>query len=50
MLRQTFAPLVNANRAVMRRSICISAPRLGEGDAGAPRSGAGGSSGYVIYP
>ena len=50
MLRQTFAPLANANRAVMRRSFCISAARLGEGDAGAPRSGAGGSSGYVIYP
>lgn len=48
MLRQTITrPVVTANRALLQRSFSAVAPRMGEGDTGAPRSGAGGSSGYV---
>ncbi|KAJ6131467.1 hypothetical protein N7523_001173 [Penicillium sp. IBT 18751x] len=46
MFRQiTARPLIAANRAVAQRSFSVAIPRLGEGDTGAPRSGAGGSSG-----
>lgn len=48
MFRQiTARPLLTANRALAQRSFSVAVPRLGEGDTGAPRSGAGGSSGYV---
>lgn len=46
MLRQFIVrPAVTANRAVMTRSFSAAVPRMGEGDTGAPRSGAGASSG-----
>ncbi|KAJ5389954.1 uncharacterized protein N7496_001022 [Penicillium cataractarum] len=40
MLRNTIIrPAVTANRALLTRSFSIAAPRMGEGDTGAPRSG-----------
>jgi hypothetical protein len=48
MLRQSITrPAVIANRALCQRSFSAIAPRMGEGDTGAPRSGGGGTSGYV---
>lgn len=48
MLRQAIVrPTITANRALLQRSFSAVAPRMGEGDTGAPRSGAGGTSGYV---
>lgn len=48
MLRQAIVrPTLTANRALLQRSFSAVAPRMGEGDTGAPRSGAGGTSGYV---
>lgn len=48
MFRQiTARPLISANRAFAQRSFSVAVPRLGEGDTGAPRSGPGGSTGYV---
>jgi hypothetical protein len=48
MFRQiTARPLIAANRALAQRSFSVAVPRLGEGDTGAPRSGPGGSTGYV---
>lgn len=47
MIRQSITrPLVAANRALCQRSFSVAAPRLGEGDTGAPRTG-GAASGYV---
>lgn len=47
MLRQSITrPAVIANRALCQRSFSAVAPRMGEGDTGAPRSG-GAASGYV---
>lgn len=47
MLRQSvIRPVATANRALMSRSFSVAAPRLGDGDAGAPRTG-GQSQGYV---
>ncbi|KAJ5156175.1 hypothetical protein N7492_008978 [Penicillium capsulatum] len=46
MLRQVIIrPTVTGNRAMLQRSFSAIAPRMGEGDTGAPRSGAGGSGG-----
>jgi hypothetical protein len=45
MLRQSVRPLTTANRA-LTRSFSALAPRMGEGDTGAPRPG-GIQSGYV---
>ncbi|KAJ5103332.1 hypothetical protein N7532_003861 [Penicillium argentinense] len=40
MLRQSITrPAVVANRALCQRSFSAIAPRMGEGDTGAPRSG-----------
>lgn len=51
MLRQSITrPAVLANRALCQRSFSAIAPRMGEGDTGAPRSGGGGTSGYVANP
>lgn len=51
MLRQSITrPAIAANRALCQRSFSAIAPRMGEGDTGAPRSGGGGSSGYVANP
>lgn len=48
MLRNTIIrPAVTANRALLTRSFSIAAPRMGEGDTGAPRSG-GAAAGFVI--
>ncbi|KAJ5609749.1 hypothetical protein N7528_010316 [Penicillium herquei] len=45
MLRQSIIrPAAAANR-VLTRSFSVAVPRMGEGDTGAPRAGAGGSSG-----
>ncbi|KAJ5748529.1 uncharacterized protein N7511_010225 [Penicillium nucicola] len=45
MLRQfVVRPAVAANRAVMTRSFSAAVPRMGEGDTGAPRAGAGASA------
>ncbi|KAG2411843.1 hypothetical protein HFD88_009399 [Aspergillus terreus] len=47
MLRQSIIrPLSTANRAVVSRSFSSFAPRMSEGDTGAPRSG-GSAQGYV---
>lgn len=45
MLRQFIRPAATVNRAVFTRSFSVAVPRMGEGDTGAPRGGAGGSSG-----
>lgn len=51
MLRHAIVrPSITANRALLQRSFSAVAPRMGEGDTGAPRSGAGGTSGYVALP
>jgi hypothetical protein len=48
MLRNTIIrPAATANRALLTRSFSIAAPRMGEGDTGAPRSG-GVAAGFVI--
>ncbi|KAJ5232198.1 hypothetical protein N7468_005154 [Penicillium chermesinum] len=40
MLRQSIVrPMVAANRALVSRSFSVAAPRMGEGDSGAPRTG-----------
>ncbi|KAJ5234916.1 uncharacterized protein N7469_004084 [Penicillium citrinum] len=45
MLRQSITrPAVIANRALCQRSFSAVAPRMGEGDTGAPRSGGAASS------
>ncbi|GLI73667.1 ATPase inhibitor [Penicillium ochrochloron] len=45
MLRQTIIrPAVAANRALLTRSFSVAAPRMGEGDTGAPRSGGSAAS------
>jgi len=47
MLRQSITrPAIIANRALCQRSFSAVAPRMGEGDTGAPRSG-GAASRYV---
>lgn len=48
MFRQSIArPLTTANRFIGNRSFSALAPRMGEGDTGAPRKG-GAAQGYVF--
>ena len=48
MFRQSIArPLTSANRFVGNRSFSALAPRMGEGDTGAPKTG-GAASSYVF--
>ncbi|KAE8388432.1 mitochondrial ATPase inhibitor, IATP-domain-containing protein [Aspergillus alliaceus] len=39
MLRQSIRPLTTANRALISRSFSALAPKMAEGDTGAPRPG-----------
>ncbi|KAE8144405.1 mitochondrial ATPase inhibitor, IATP-domain-containing protein [Aspergillus avenaceus] len=39
MLRQSIRPLTTANRALVSRSFSALAPKMAEGDTGAPRAG-----------
>ncbi|KAE8351454.1 mitochondrial ATPase inhibitor, IATP-domain-containing protein [Aspergillus coremiiformis] len=39
MLRQSIRPITTANRAIVSRSFSALAPKMGEGDTGAPRAG-----------
>ncbi|KAJ5574314.1 uncharacterized protein N7459_008741 [Penicillium hispanicum] len=46
MLRQSIIrPAATVNRALLQRSFSAAVPRMGEGDTGAPRPSAGGTSG-----
>jgi hypothetical protein len=50
MFRQAVTrPLFTANRAVFNRSFSVIAPRMGEGDLGAPKPG-GAAHEYVPVP
>ncbi|KAF5857047.1 hypothetical protein ETB97_006401 [Aspergillus alliaceus] len=46
MLRQSIRPLTTANRALISRSFSALAPKMAEGDTGAPRPG-GSAQAYV---